>query len=162
VAPIGIAPLRRTVVQLRMAEGTPESVPLVIDLAERFYFKSAGPGRLWVSPHDEEPCAAGDVAPDEVWIATAIDRLASVVDWAVDTVEHKWAGLRSFAADRAPVYGFDPTVPGFFWFAGQGGFGIQTAPAAALLGAALLTGASPDAAVHSIDPTLYAPNRFRL
>ena len=65
----------------------------------------------------------------------AIDRLEQVVDWRVEAVERKWAGLRSFAPDRLPVYGFGPRAPGFFWFAGQGGFGIQTAPAAADAGA---------------------------
>ena len=79
-----------------------------------------------------------------------------MVDWRVDRVEHRWAGLRSFAPDRLPVYGFDAQVPGFFWFAGQGGFGIQTAPAAAELGAGLLLG---DRA-GSVDPAPYDPRRF--
>jgi D-arginine dehydrogenase len=69
--------------------------------------------------------------------------------------------LRSFAPDRAPVYGFDPTAPGFFWFAGQGGFGIQTAPAAALLAAAIITGAASPSAIASVDSRAYCPDRFR-
>jgi D-arginine dehydrogenase len=79
-----------------------------------------------------------------------------VVDWEVERVEHSWAGLRSFAPDRLPVYGFDGRLPGFFWFAGQGGFGIQTAPAAARLAAALLLGRSGG----EIDPAPYSPGRF--
>lgn len=162
VAPIGIAPLRRTVVQLRTDPLAPADMPLVLDLAERFYFKPVGGGRVWLTPHDEEPDVAGDAAPDELSVATAIDRFQSVVDWRVEAVERKWAGLRSFAPDRAPVYGFDPLAPGFFWFAGQGGFGIQTAPAAALLGAALVTGETPDPRVAHIDPARYSPDRFGL
>ena len=78
--------------------------------------------------------------------------------WKV--VEHKWAGLRSFAPDRLPVYGFADGRPDFFWFAGQGGFGIQTAPAAALLAAALLLGSNLDPVIAAIDPDRYAPRRF--
>jgi D-arginine dehydrogenase len=83
-----------------------------------------------------------------------------VVDWPVERVERRWAGLRSFAPDRLPVYGFDRDVPGFFWCAGQGGFGIQTAPAAAKLGAAVLLGEAPDPMVEHIDPRLFSPARF--
>jgi D-arginine dehydrogenase len=83
------------------------------------------------------PC---DCAPEEYDVALAIDRLEQVVDWRVERVEHSWAGLRSFAPDRLPVYGFAGGGRDFFWCAGQGGFGIQTAPAAAKLAAALLLG----------------------
>lgn len=155
VAPLGIAPLRRTMVQLRVAPAVPAELPLVLDLAERFYFKP-DTGRLWLSPHDETPSPACDAAPDELDVATAIARLEEVVDWRVERVEHRWAGLRSFAPDRLPVYGFDPAMPRFFWFAGQGGFGIQTAPAAADLAARLLLGEAGGA----VDPAPYAPGRF--
>ncbi len=154
VAPIGITPLRRTVAQLRTAPRLPASLPLVLDLSERFYFKPQG-GRLWLSPHDETPSPPCDAAADEIDVATAIERLGAVTDWSVEAVEHRWAGLRSFAPDRLPVYGFAAGNPRFFWFAGQGGFGIQTAPAAAALGAALLgCGESP------VDPAPYLPDRF--
>ena len=157
--PLGIAPYRRTVIQLRCG-GMPEDFPLVIDLDGRFYFKPAGAGRLWLSPHDETPDDPRDVAPDELDVAIAIDRFESVVDWRVEAVERKWAGLRSFAPDRLPVYGFDLRVPGFFWFAGQGGFGMQTAPAAALIGAALLLGEPLPAPVAGIATGTYAPDRL--
>lgn len=162
VAPIGITPLRRTVVQLRTAPPVPDDMPLVIDLGGQFYFKSAGGGRIWLTPHDEVPDVPGDAAPDELAVATAIDRLGTVVDWTVEVVERKWAGLRSFAPDRAPVYGFDPLAPGFFWFAGQGGFGMQTAPAAALIGAALASETALPPAVAHIDAAAYSPDRFDL
>ena len=89
-------------------------------------------------------------------VAEAIERMQNVVNWRVERVEHKWAGLRTFAPDRLPVYGFDSAAKSFFWFAGQGGFGIQTAPAAAALAASLLGGAAYD----DVDPAPYAPARF--
>jgi D-arginine dehydrogenase len=160
VAPLGIRPFRRTMVQLRVDPGAPADLPLVIDSLGGFYFKPEAGGRVWLSPHDEtasEPC---DCAPEEYDIALAIDRFAKVVDWRIDRVERSWAGLRSFAPDRVPVYGFAAGADDFFWFAGQGGFGIQTAPAAAKLGASLLLGGAPDPMVAAIDPALYRPERF--
>lgn len=152
--PLGIRPYRRTVAQVRTTPTPDSALPLVLDLAEQFYFKPQG-GRLWLSPHDETPSPACDTAPEEIDVATAIARLEGVVDWRVEHVERRWAGLRSFAPDRLPVYGFATDTAGFFWFAGQGGFGIQTAPAAARLGAALL-GIGPG----SVDPGPFAPGRF--
>jgi D-arginine dehydrogenase len=153
--PVGIQPYRRTIAQLRVDPAAPPRLPLVIDAAERFYFKPETGGRLWLSPHDEMPCVAHDCAPEEIDVAIAIGRLERVVDWRVEAVERKWAGLRSFAPDRLPVYGFSGSGRGFFWCAGQGGFGIQTAPAAARLAAALILGIVPD-----IDPAPYSAARF--
>ena len=157
--PLGIQPFRRTVAQLRTDPAPPADLPLVLDIGGRFYFKPEG-DRLWLSPHDEEPSAPCDAAPEELAIATAITRLQHVVDWRIERVEHRWAGLRSFAPDRLPVYGFDPACDGFFWFAGQGGFGIQTAPAAARLGAQLLLGLPHDALTAALEPAKYGPGRF--
>jgi len=158
--PIAIAPLRRTMVQLAVTPAAPPALPLVLDAAGAFYFKPDVGGRLWLSPHDETPAVAGDAAPEELDVALAIDRLERTVDWTVTAVERSWAGLRSFARDRIPVYGPDPQASGFFWFAGQGGFGIQTAPAAAMIGAALLTGEALPDMVAGIDVARYAPDRF--
>ena len=161
VAPLGIQPKRRTMVQLRVGRTGLRVLPLVDDLAGTFYFKGEGDSTIWLSPHDEidsEPC---DSAPEEMDVATAIARFEGVVDWPVEAVERRWAGLRSFAPDRIPVYGEDPAQPGFFWCAGQGGFGIQTAPAAAKLGVSLLLGEAPDAMVRHIDPAPFSPARFR-
>jgi len=152
---LGIQPYRRTVAQLRTAPLPAESLPLVLDLAEQFYFKPQS-GRLWLSPHDETPSPPCDAAPEELDVAAAVARLEEVVDWRVEHIEHRWAGLRSFAPDRLPVYGFAPQSPGFFWFAGQGGFGIQTAPAAAALAAALLV----PGCESPVDPAPYSPSRF--
>ncbi|HEU0097410.1 MAG TPA: FAD-dependent oxidoreductase [Allosphingosinicella sp.] len=159
-APIGLQPYRRTLSQLRVDPPAPTDLPLVIDALGRFYFKPEAGGRLWLSPHDETACDPCDCAPEELDVAIAIDRLEQLVDWRVERVERSWAGLRSFAPDRLPVYGFDPAAPAFFWCAGQGGFGIQTAPAAARLAAALLLGAAPHPAVAAIDPAPYSPGRF--
>ncbi|MDZ4274941.1 MAG: FAD-dependent oxidoreductase [Erythrobacter sp.] len=161
VRPIGITPLRRTVAVLRVAPHAPADLPLVLDINGGFYFKPDN-GRLWLSPHDEVPCDPCDAAPEEIDVAIAIDQFQQVTDWRIEAVERRWAGLRSFAPDRLPVYGADPDQPGFFWFAGQGGFGIQTAPAAARLGAQLLLGQVADAMTARIDPAMYAPERFYL
>jgi D-arginine dehydrogenase len=155
VAPLGLKPLRRTVVQLRMGTPVPADLPLVMGFDGSFYFKPEG-GKLWLSPHDETLSPPCDAAPEEIDVATAIDRFEHVLDWPIVALEHKWAGLRSFAPDRLPVYGFDAAKPGFFWFAGQGGFGIQTAPAAADLALGLLLGQVGGA----VDPAPYAPGRF--
>ncbi len=153
--PIAIKPYRRTMLQLLVDPAPAEDLPLVLDAAGRFYIKPEPGGRLWLSPHDETPTIAGDAAPEEIDVALAIDRLEKVVNGRVIAKERAWAGLRSFTADRAPVYGFDPTTPGFFWFAGQGGFGIQTAPAAAELAIALML----DRPAPPVDPAAYAPDR---
>src|SRR5437764_7474897 len=142
VPPVGIQPYRRTITQLRVGCSGLRDLPLINDALERFYFKGESDNRVWVSPHDETPDEPCDAAPEELDVATAIDRFESVVDWPVEAVERSWAGLRSFAPDRLPVFGFDETS-GLFWCAGQGGFGIQTAPAAAKLCAALLLGDDP-------------------
>lgn len=157
--PLGIQPLRRTVAQLRVAPSPPADLPLTLDIAGDFYFRPDN-GRIWLSPHDETPSEPCDAAPEEYDIALAIDRFEQVVDWKIEAVERKWAGLRSFSPDRLPVYGHDPKVPGFFWFAGQGGYGIQTAPAAARFGAQLLLAKGRDAMTERLDEALYSPARF--
>ena len=156
--PLGIQPYRRTVVQLRTEPPAPAGLPHVTDIAGRFYFKPEVGGRLWLSPHDETPVDPHDCAAEELDVAVAIDRFERVVDWRVAAVERRWAGLRSFAPDRLPVYGWDAEVPGLFWCAGQGGFGIQTAPAAARVAAALLLG--DEAMPAGVDPERYAADRF--
>ncbi len=136
VKPLTMQPYRRTVLQLAIDPPALPNLPLTIALDGSFYFKPEPGGKIWLSPHDETPTHACDAAPDEIDIALAIDRFEAAVDWKVERLEHKWAGLRTFSPDRLPVVGRDPAVPEFFWFAGQGGFGIQTAPAMAQLAAA--------------------------
>jgi len=158
--PLGISPKRRTMVQLRVGRTGLRDLPLVDSVDGTFYFKGEGDSSIWLSPHDEiasDPC---DAAPEEIDVALAIERFQEVVDWPVEKVERRWAGLRSFAPDRLPVYGFDLKVAAFFWCAGQGGFGIQTSPAAAVLASALLLGDELPAAVAHIDPAVFSPARF--
>ena len=157
VPPIGLEPRRRTVVQLRVGHDNLRDLPLVTDLHASFYFKGEGERSVWVSPLDEtlvDPC---DAAAEEIDVATAIDRFQQAVDWPVEAVERKWAGLRTFAPDRGMKFGFDPGVDGFFWCVGQGGMGIQTAPAASLLCATLISGTPMPPALAAIDPADFAP-----
>lgn len=160
VPALGIRPYRRTIAQLRIDPPVPPDLPLIIDALGHFYFKPEVGGRLWLSPHDETPCEPQDCAPEEFDVALAIERLSQVVNWKVERVERSWAGLRSFAPDRLPVYGYATAKEDFFWFAGQGGFGIQTAPAAAKLAAALFLKQAPDPLVAGIDPAPYLAERF--
>ena len=159
-APVGIQPYRRTVIQLRLGVPVPAELPLIVHVGGDFYFKGESEGRVWLSPHDETLVDPHDAAPEDVDVAIAIDRLQAVVDWPVAAVERKWAGLRSFAPDRIPVFGADPHQPGFVWCAGQGGVGIQTAPAIAALLAAELGAPPPEGAIGAVDPTPFAPSRF--
>lgn len=159
IRPRGIQPYRRTIAQLRTTPPPAASLPLVLDIGGTFYFKPEN-GRLWLSPHDETPSVPCDAAPEELDVALAIDRFEQVLDWSVERVEHKWAGLRSFAPDRLPVYGPDTANPAFFWFAGQGGYGIQTAPAAARLAAQILLGLPTDGMTNGLDADRYLAARF--
>ena len=161
VAPMGLQPRRRTVVQLRVGRRGLKDLPFVTDSHESFYFKGEGDNSVWVCPLDEtlvDPC---DVAPEELDVAIAIDRFEQAVDWPVEAVERKWAGLRTFAPDRGMKFGFDPEADGFFWCVGQGGMGIQTAPAASLLCAALIRGEELPAELGEIDSADFAPRATR-
>ncbi len=139
---MGLAVLRRTAVLIDPPEGVDVSKwPAVIDAGEQFYFKPDA-GKLMLSPADEIPDRPCDAQPEILDIAVAVDRVQAALDIDVQTVSHSWAGLRTFAPDRTPVLGFDPELPGFFWCAGQGGYGIQTSPGMGRIGAALALGNS--------------------
>lgn len=158
--PLGLQPYRRTVVQLRTDPKASPDLPLVIHIGGEFYFKPETSGQLWASPHDETPSPPCDAAPEELDVAIAIHAYSQAVDCTIEAVTHRWAGLRTFSPDRLPVYGFDPLVPGFFWCAGQGGFGIQTAPAAAKLCAALIREKPTGLELAGIEAERYSPARF--
>ena len=160
VPPLQVQPKRRTVVQLRIGRTGLRDLPLVNDALERFYFKGESDNRVWVSPHDETASDPCDAAPEEIDVARAIDQFESVVDWPVEAVERKWAGLRSFTPARVPAYGYEDGTAGFFWCVGQGGFGIQTSPAASAVAASLLLDEPPAEFVAHIDSSLYRPRRF--
>ena len=161
VAALGLVPKRRTVVQLRIGRSGLRDLPFVTDLHESFYFKGEGDNSVWVCPLDESDVDPCDAAPEEIDVAVAIDRFEKAVDWPVEAVERKWAGLRTFAPDRGMKFGFDPGMSGFFWCVGQGGMGIQTAPAASLLCAALIKGEAMPAELAGLAADDFAPRSLR-
>ncbi len=163
LSPLNIRPCRRTAVLAELPAGTSaDTWPMVIDIDETFYLKPDA-GFLLISPADETPVAACDVQPEEYDIAVAIHRVEEATTLMVKRTRKRWAGLRSFAPDRSPVIGFDSHAPGFFWLAGQGGYGIQTAPAAARLAAALLRGETPsdlgDISIAQLSPERFTQQR---
>jgi D-arginine dehydrogenase len=141
---IGLQPLRRTACLIDQPAGYgADKWPMLLDVEEQFYAKPDA-GMLLLSPADEtltQPC---DAQADELDIAVAVDRLEQATTLEVNRVTHRWAGLRSFVEDRSPVVGYDPRVPGFFWHAALGGYGIQTAPALSRVAAALVLGRAVD------------------
>jgi D-arginine dehydrogenase len=157
--PIGVVPMRRTVVLIAgPGDGQSLEWPSVIDVGETFYFKPEG-RKLLASPADETPSPPCDAQPEELDIAICVDRLERALDVPVARIERSWAGLRTFVADRTPAVGFDRGVPGFFWLAGQGGYGIQTGPALSRVAAALARGEPIPSElldfgvdVHALDP----------
>lgn len=140
VKPLGILPKRRTAVMVDAPDGMDiHGLPMVAALDESLYFKEDA-GRLLVSPADKTPTEPHDVQPEELDIAIAIDRLMTATSVVVRRPGESWAGLRSFFADGDPVSSFDPQDDSFYWLAGQGGYGIQTAPAMGEYAASLICG----------------------
>ena len=140
LTPVGLTPKRRTALTVATPEGmVPDRWPMVVDIDEQFYLK-ADAGKLLISPADATPSAPCDAQPEELDVAICIDRIETAFEISLRRIESRWAGLRSFVPDGDPVAGFDPKGEGFFWLAGQGGYGIQTAPALARAAAALVRG----------------------
>lgn len=161
VPPIGLQPMRRTAF---MVPGGSHSSgwPMVVDSKETFYFRPDGVQFL-CSLAEERPSDPVDARPRMEDVALAIDRLNTATTLGIRTVSSQWAGLRTFAPDRDLVIGEDPAAPGFHWLVGQGGIGIQTAPAYGRLLACLAT--SEDIPGHfaeaGVDPHVTSPARFR-
>ena len=159
---VRLVPKRRTAILFQPPAGVdPRGWPSVIDVDEQFYFRPDA-GRVLASPADETPMPPCDVQPEELDVAILLDRLERAADLPVKRIEHRWAGLRSFVADKTPVVGFDPEVDDFFWVAGQGGYGIQTAPGISRLVAALAAGKPipPDMLDLGVTETDLSPARF--
>lgn len=163
VEPVKLIPKRRTA----MLVAPPPTVdssgwPMCVDVDEAFYFKPDA-GKILLSPADETAMDPCDVQPDELDIAIAIDRVQKAADLPVRQIAHKWAGLRSFVADKTPVVGFDSAAQGFFWLAGQGGYGIQTAPALGQVTASLVKGGGIPAmpADFGVQAAELSPDRLR-
>ncbi|SVE10407.1 uncharacterized protein METZ01_LOCUS463261, partial [marine metagenome] len=134
---VGLVPKRRTAILFQGPVHIPFCEwPAFIDADEEFYARPES-GALMGSPADETPMEPCDVQPEELDIAIAVDRLQRATTLEIKHISRSWAGLRSFVADKSPVVGFDPQIEGFFWLAGQGGYGIQTAPSIGRVSAAL-------------------------
>jgi D-arginine dehydrogenase len=164
VRPVGLQPRRRTALIVDAPQDAQTGLwPMVIDIDEQFYFRPDA-GGLLLSPGDETPTAPCDAQPEEWDIATAVDRVQAATTLEVGRVRRSWAGLRSFVADRNPVVGFASESPGFFWLAGQGGYGIQTAPAMGRLACALVRGepTPDDLAQAGVDASALSPERSSL
>lgn len=164
VAPVGLEPRRRTAVLIDVPEAhaaTASSWPAAIDIDEAFYFKPDA-GLLLLSPADEHPSPPCDAQPEELDIAIAVDRFEQATGVQVRRVCHRWAGLRVFSPDGVPVVGFDPVATGFFWLVGQGGYGIQTAPALGRTAACLATGQPlpDDIQAAGVTPAMLAKTRL--
>lgn len=164
-APLGLRPLRRSVFVFPPPPGLDIAAwPLVSDIAGRYYFEPSG-GLILASPADEIPDEPGDARPEVEDIALGVSEIEAATELRVRGVRRTWAGLRTFAPDGVPAVGFDPDHPGFFWLAGQGGYGIKTSPALGQLTAALVTGQTPppepELGRGLIDPAELGVERFR-
>jgi len=163
VRALGLVPKRRTVICFDPPPGLDvRDWPLVLDVAEEFYFKPDA-GRILASPADETPVPPCDVQPEELDVAVAVDRIEKATTLRIPRIVRKWAGLRSFVSDNTLVIGMDGEAQGFFWLSGQGGYGIQTAPAAARTAAGLLVhGRLPeDLAALGLTPMQLSPERLQ-
>ncbi len=161
--PLKLIPRRRTGVIIDPSPWEVAEWPMVIDVGETWYARPEARTRLMVSPADATPMHAHDVRPDELDIALAIDRVQQAMVIAVRRVERSWAGLRTFTPDGSLAFGWDGAMPGFFWCVGQGGYGIQTAPAAGRLAADLIAGRDPGPAgsiLQAIDPRRFQAKRM--
>ena len=158
VPPLGLTACRRTGVIIDPAPWEVRDWPLLGDVGHTWYVRPEARTRLMVTPCDETPMPPHDVQPDELDVAVAIDRMQRALAIEVRRVERSWAGLRTFTPDRSLAFGWDPHAEGFFWCVGQGGYGIQTSPAAGRLVADLVSGRDPGTA-GSILPQI-DPRRF--
>ena len=160
--PLGLVPKRRTAFTFAPdPHADVRSLPMVIDIDEEFYFKSDA-GQVLGSPADETDSNPCDASPEEWDVAVAVDRIQRATDFEVRSILRRWAGLRTFAKDRTPVAGYDVRVPGLFWLAGQGGYGMQTSDAMARAGAALAAHRPwpADLAALGVEPACLDPRRL--
>jgi D-arginine dehydrogenase len=158
VRPLGLQPKRRTAAIINPAPWDAEHWPMTIDAGHGWYARPEARTRLLVSPADETPTEPQDARPEELDIALGIDRMQQALDIAVTRVEHAWAGLRTFTPDGSLALGWDARAEGFFWAVGQGGYGIQTSPAAGRFCVDLLLGRGVGEA--GAVAAVVAPGRF--
>lgn len=163
VPPIGLEPRRRTAFTFAVPEGMDASSwPAVIGIDESFYFKPDA-GQLLGSPANADPTHPHDVVPEELDVATGIYHIEEMTRFQIRRPSHTWAGLRSFVPDGDVVIGWDNHVPRFFWLAGQGGYGIQSAAGASLLACQLLRGEplGDELVREGVVPEALSPARLR-
>ncbi|MGB0505590.1 MAG: NAD(P)/FAD-dependent oxidoreductase [Pikeienuella sp.] len=155
-AAISIIPKRRSAAIVPLTEHDPRSWPMFFEADESFYARPMGAG-LMVSPAEEIAVEPQDMQIDKYddVLVEGLWKYSQRVTVPLTQVLSPWAGLRSFSNDGEPVVGFDGQAEGFFWLAGQGGYGFQTSPALSQMVADLITGVEP-----SIDPELFTPARF--
>jgi D-arginine dehydrogenase len=155
--PVQLTPYRRTIITFGAPEGMEtRDWPLTADLSHDLYFSPESSGML-ASPMDEDPMEPCDARPDELVVAQTVERLKQLTPrLAPRSIIHKWAGLRTFAPDRAMVVGEDPVVKGFFWLSGQGGSGIETSAAAGQIASDLIV----DGYTEIMDAGQISPMRF--
>ncbi|MDE0303944.1 MAG: FAD-binding oxidoreductase [Albidovulum sp.] len=160
----GLVPKRRTAFVFDPpADASVENWPAAIDIDEQFYFKPDA-GLLLGSPADETPSPPCDAQPEEIDVATGIYRIEQAAKFSIRRPKRTWAGLRTFAADKSPIVGMDPWASGFFWLAGQGGYGIQTSPALARAASGLVLEQSlpRDLVARGLSQSELAPDRLAL
>jgi D-arginine dehydrogenase len=158
VRPLGLEPKRRTIITFHAPPDTRlDGLPFAKTVGDELYFAPES-GRLFASPMDEVPSDPCDAQPDEFEVALAAYRMEERTIVKVDRIHSRWAGLRSFTPDRHPAAGFAADAEGFFWLAGQGGFGLQTSPAMAGITASLIVGTAWP--VPDVAPDALAPGRF--
>jgi len=163
VRPLGLVPKRRTAFNIPAPANMDVGAwPMINDVAEEFYFKPDA-GQLFVSPADATPSAPVDAYPDDFDVAAGVERLERATTLNVQRVSRAWAGLRTFAADSLPVVGADGSVDGFFWLAGQGGYGIKTSPSLSRACASLIRDRPlPEDLIQlGISASDLSPNRLR-
>jgi D-arginine dehydrogenase len=155
VRPLGLSPKRRTIITFDAPPGIDlEPLPFAKTVGDELYFAPES-GRLFASPMDEVPSDPVDAQPDEYEVALAAYRMEERTTVKIERIHSRWAGLRTFTPDRHPAAGFAPDAEGFFWLAGQGGFGLQTSPAMARIAASLIAGEPwpvPDVTAAELDP----------
>ena len=164
VTPLGLVPMRRTGAIIDPRPWAVRDWPMLGDVDHTWYARPEARTKLMVSPADETGVEAQDIQPDELDVAVAIDRMQQALDIEVRRVEHSWAGLRTFTPDRNLAIGWDAAAEGFCWCVGQGGYGIQTSPAAGQLVADLVAGRDPGAAgqvLAGMDPRRFAASPAR-
>ena len=137
LAALGLQPRRRSAFTFEAPGHDHRGWPAVVAVDEGWYFKPDA-GQLLGSPANADPVPAHDVVAEEIDIATGIARIEERTTLVIRRPRRTWAGLRTFAPDGELVIGADPRAAGFFWLAGQGGYGIQSADGAAQLAASLL------------------------